>query len=308
MYSFGQTFKTTAIQQLRAVSAVANGGYLVTPRLIKGIADNDGNIIYEAKTEKSDQIVGEGVCKTISQILKEGVDGDGGAKNAYVAGYSIAAKTGTSEKKDKYDENGNTSYRVSSCVAYGPSEDAEVAVIILVDEPTIGSKYGSVVAAPYVSRLMELILPYLGYEAEYTEKDVAFEQLDVPNLEGESVESAIELLKKEGITYEIVGDGAVITSQMPKASSKIYKIGGKVILYTGKDNNFLSTVPNVVGKTAEEANIALVNSGFNIKIIGAGEYKIGQGAKVVSQSYAEGQMLPKGTVITIKIIYTDDKD
>ena len=307
VYSFGQTFKTTAIQQIRAVSAVANGGYLVTPRLLKAITDKDGNIIYEATTEKSDQIIDTDICNTISQILREGVDGDGGAKNAYVAGYSIAAKTGTSEKKDKYDENGNTSYRVSSTVAYGPAEDAEIAVIMLIDEPSIGSKYGSVVAAPYVSKLMELILPYIGVEADYSNVE-AYEQYAVPNLEGMSIEEATKLLKKDGIGFEIVGNGEMVTSQMPKESAKVYKVDGKIILYTGGESNFLCCVPNVIGKTAEEANKILVNSGFNIKIEGINEFSIGQGAIVTYQSYAEGEMVSRGTIITVKILFTEHKD
>lgn len=309
VYSFGQTFKTTAIQQIRSISAVANGGYLVTPRLIKSIVDNDGKIIYEAKTEKSEQIISTEVSKTISTILKEGVDGEGGAKNAYVAGYSVAAKTGTSEKKDKYDENGNTSYRVSSCVAYAPAEDAQIAVIILVDEPTIGSKYGSVVAAPYVSAFLEDVLPYLGIEPNYSEKDKEYEQVTVENYVGKPIDDVVAKLKNEKINYEIVGNGEKVLTQMPRVGSTICKNGGMVILYTDKrEEGHTSCVPNVIGKSPEEANAILVNSGFNVKIEGTTNFKYGQGALVVSQSYEEGAILEKGAVITIKILYTEDKD
>ncbi len=309
VYSFGQTFKTTAIQQLRAVSAVANGGYLVTPRLLKSIVDDNGSVIYEANTEKGENIISEEVSKTISQILKEGVDGEGGAKNAYVAGYSVAAKTGTSEKKDKYDANGTTSYRVSSCVAYAPAEDAQIAVIILVDEPSVGSKYGSVVAAPYVSVFLEDVLPYLGIEPSYTEKDKEFEQITVKDYIGTAVDETIAQMKAEKIQYEIVGSGEKIISQMPKANSVIHKNGGKIILYTSnKDGSSTATVPNVLGKSPEEANKILINSGLNVKIEGATNFKYGQGAKVVYQSYDEGVILARGAVITIKILYTEDKD
>lgn len=308
VYSFGQTFKTTAIQQLRAISVVANGGYLVKPHLIKEIVDNDGNIIFEAETEKSEQIISTEVTKTISQILKEGVDGDGGAKNAYVAGYSVAAKTGTSEKKDKYDESGNTSYRVSSCIAYAPSEDAQVAVIIMVDEPSVGSKYGSVVAAPYVSRLLEEILPYMGFKAEYTEKDKEYEQFCTENYEGMSVSSVVDALKKEGVAYEIIGTGDTVCSQMPRKGATIYKANGKILLYTGKDEETTTVVPSVIGMTAEEANKILINSGLNIRIEGTTNFEYGQGAIVVSQDYQSGQIIPRGSVITIKILFVDDKD
>lgn len=307
VYSFGQTFKTTAIQQIRAISAVANGGYLVTPHFIKNIVDNNGNIVYEASTQKSNQIISSEVSKTISQILKEGVDGEGGAKNAYVAGYSVAAKTGTSEKKDKYDENGNTSYRVSSCIAYAPSEDAQVAVIILVDEPSVGSKYGSVVAAPYVSKLLESILPYMGVEPNYGENE-EYEQYTVEDMVDKKIDEAIKILKENKVDYEIIGNGEVISSQMPHSGSKIYKQNGKIILYTGKDESRTSTVPNVIGKTVEEANEILLEKGFNVKIEGASNFKYGQGAIVVSQNYAEGTSLSKGTIVTIKVLFTDEKD
>ncbi len=306
VYSFGQTFKTTAIQQLRAVSAVANGGYLVTPHLIKEIVDNEGNTVFEYNVQNSEQIISGEVSKTISQILKEGVDGEGGAKNAYVAGYSIAAKTGTSEKKDKYDESGNTSYRVSSCIAYAPSEDAQVAVIILVDEPTVGSKYGSVVAAPYVSSLMELILPYLGFKAEYNENDLEHIQVEVPNLISKSIYDIKSELKD--IPYEIIGNGDTVITQMPLAGSKIYKKTGKIILYTGMDLERTVIVPNVVGMAPEKANLLLTNSGLNIKIEGSTNFKIGQGATVVSQYPSALTTVHKGEVITIKILFSEEKD
>ena len=310
VYSFGQTFKTTPIQQLCAVSTVANGGYDVTPHLLKAISDKDGNVIYEYKSEESKQIVDTSVCSTISKILKDGVDGLGGAKNAYVAGYSVAAKTGTSEKKDKYDENGNTPYRVSSCVAYAPSEDAQVSVIIIVDEPSVGSAYGSVVAAPYVSQLLELILPYMGVEPSYNEMDEEHKQIKVSSYLSQSVEEAASILKKEEINYEIIGDGEEIVAQIPSAGSVIYKKSGKIILYTSKEelNKSFSAVPNVVGKTPEEANLIISNAGFNVKIEGAMNFSANQGAIITSQFPLAGTSLSIGDVITITVTYMDKKE
>ena len=310
VYSFGQTFKTTAIQQLRAVSAVANGGYLVTPHFLDSIVDNDGNTIYEYKYENKEKVLDKQVCDTISLILKEGVDGEGGAKNAYVAGYSIAAKTGTSEKKDKYDANGNTSYRVSSCVAYAPSEDAQVAVIIIVDEPTVGSAYGSVVAAPYVSRLMELILPYMGIEASYSDKDTEHKQINVDNYVSLNISEAADMLKKSGIKYEIIGDGEEVVSQIPSSGSLIYEKTGRVLLYTSKneENVLVTTVPSLVGKTPQEANILLTYNKLNIKIIGSKNFKAGDEIKVVSQYPSAGEQIKVGDVVTVYLLHTDDKE
>ena len=307
VYSFGQTFKTTAIQQIRAISAVANGGYLVKPHFIKNILDKEGNIVFESSPKKDSQIISSEVSRTISQILKEGVDGEGGAKNAYVAGYSIAAKTGTSEKKDKYDENGNTSYRVSSCVAYAPSENAQIAVIIMVDEPSVGSKYGSVVAAPYVSNFLESVLPYLGIQPDYSGNE-EYEQYSIEKMIGLTVDEAINKLKKENVSFEVIGSGETIVSQMPQNGANIYKKHGKILLYTGKDENTTSFVPSVVGKSVEEANKILTNSGFNVNIEGSINFKYGQGAIVVAQSYSEGVCLSKGTIITIKVLFTEEKD
>ncbi len=308
VYSFGQTFKTTAIQQLRAVSIVANGGEMVEPHFFKEIVDNNGKTIYKYENKTTKSVISKETATTISKILKEGVDGEGGAKNAYVAGYSVAAKTGTSEKKDKYDEQGNTSFRVSSCIAYAPSEDAQVAVILLVDEPSVGSKYGSVVAAPYVGNLLESILPYLGVEAKYNENDIEHEEIKTPNVISKSINEATEELKKLGISYEILGDGDTVLTQMPREGSKIYKKSGKILLYTDYVDQTYSYVPNVVGKTPEQANLILVNSGFNIRIEGATNFVYGNKAIVVSQSYDAGLSLEKGAVITIKILFTDEEE
>ena len=310
VYSFGQTFKTTAIQQIRAVSAVANGGYLVTPHLIKEISDKDGNTVYKYETQKSEQIIDTSVCESISKILKDGVDGLGGAKNAYVAGYSVAAKTGTSEKKDKYDASGNTSYRVSSCVAYAPSEEAQVAVIIIVDEPSVGSKYGSVVAAPYVSKLLELILPYMGIEAKYSESDEEHRQITVGDFLKKSVDECIAILKENDTNYEIIGDGETVIQQMPLSGSIIYQKSGKIILYTDNKEEIKKsvTVPDVLGKTAEEANKIIADSGLNIRINGTMNFKVGNGASVISQYPCAGTVLMYGDIVTIDILYTDEKE
>ena len=310
VYSFGQTFKTTAIQQLSAVSVVANGGNKITPHFLSKIVDEEGNVIYENNPQKGTRIIQQDVCKTISQILKEGVDGSGGAKNAYVAGYNVAAKTGTSEKKDKYDSSGNTSFRVSSCVAYAPSEDAQVAVILIVDEPSVGSAYGSVVAAPYVSSVLELILPYMGIKAEYSDMDIEHKQIVVENYVSKSVDDVKKHLLNEKITYEIIGKGSTIISQMPSANSKIYEKTGKILLYTENcvEESVTLEVPNVIGLTPEEANLKLYNAGFNIEIEGAKNFSVNQGAKITYQSPSQGALLKRGDIVAIKIVYTDEKE
>lgn len=152
-YSFGQTFKITPIQQITAVSTVANGGYLLTPHVVSRITDNDGNVVYSADETPKRQVVSSEVCETIAEILEEGVSGNGGAKNTYVPGYKIAAKTGTSELRDVFDENGNSYLRVGSTVAFAPSDDPQVAVLIVCDEPMVSQMYGAYVALRMLLRL-----------------------------------------------------------------------------------------------------------------------------------------------------------
>lgn len=302
--SFGQNFKVTPLQQINAISAVANGGSLMTPHVVSRVADPNGKTVYEADVTAKRQVVSEEVCKTVSQILEEGVSGNGGAKNAYVLGYRVAAKTGTSEKVGEDKEA-----RIASTVAYAPADDPKVAVIIMVDEPTIGSRYGSTAAAPYVGNVMEQILPYLGVEAVYTDAELEKMAITVPNLNYWSVALSSNYLDSLGITYEFVGDGNYVTAQMPAAGTAMEKANGHVILYTGKQKpQETVTVPNLIGKTAMAANSMVINAGLNIKIEGTKNYLSGTEATVVSQSPAAGSVVARGEVVTVTFRYLDDED
>ncbi len=306
VYSFGQTFKTTPIQQITAISSVANGGYLVTPHVLKEIVDDDGNVVETYETDVKRQIVSEQTCATIAQILEEGVSGDGGARNAYVKGYKVAAKTGTSEKRDKLDANGEKSLRVGSCVAFAPADDPQVAVLIVVDEPSNGSVYGSVVAAPYVSNLLAFVLPYMGYEPTYTAEDLKVAEISVPGYVGSDIENAKVDLEWREINYKIMGDGPVVVSQIPEGGSSVSKQDGIVYLYTGTASPVADiTVPDLVGKTAEAANRILTNLGLNVSIVGAVN---GGDATVVSQSPAAGEVVPGGTLVTVEMRHAISSD
>lgn len=306
VYSFGQTFKTTPIQQIRAVSSVANGGYLMTPHLLKDIVDDDGNVVQSYNDEKVRQVVSTEVCETITDILEEGVAGDGGAKNAYVKGYRVAAKTGTSEKKDKYDEYGNTPYRVGSTVAYAPADDPQVAAIIIVDEPTQGPVYGSTVAAPYISNLMAYILPYIGVEPQYTTEELAKLDITLSNYVGAYVENSINDLSWRGFKYEIVGNGDTVTAQVPKAGSTISSDTGLLILYTGEEKpSDTVAVPDLTGMTAYHANNLAVSDGLNVVLYGSTN---GTTATVINQSIEPGTMVTRGTVIEIELRHLDGTD
>jgi stage V sporulation protein D (sporulation-specific penicillin-binding protein) len=219
-----------------------------------------------------------------------------------VAGYRVAAKTGTSEKIGD-----DRSARIGSCVAFAPADAPEIAVVIVVDEPTEGSKYGSVVAAPYVANVMERILPYLGVAASYTEEEEKVLTLRVPDCFGWRVEKAIPILKAGGFSCQIVGDGAYVTGQIPAANASVLKEGATITLTTGNSENELVCVPNVVGMSASDANKTLLNAGFNIKVIGARDY-LKSNKTVIEQLSQAGARLPRGTVIVVRFGYEESTE
>ncbi|MBQ4289610.1 MAG: hypothetical protein II719_00280, partial [Clostridia bacterium] len=205
--SFGQNFKTTPIQQLTAICTVANGGTLVTPHVVSALVDRDKNVVKNCTPEPKRVLLSQSTCATITDILTEGVSTDGAAKNAYVKGYKIAGKTGTSEKTDQKNEQGEVYLYVGSCVGYGPSDDPQVAILIICDEPQGESIYGSVVAAPYVSKAMSEILPYLNIDPVYSEDELKDMEVNVSGYVGMSVTDAIASLNQKGLRYVIHGDG-----------------------------------------------------------------------------------------------------
>ena len=295
--SFGQRFKVSVINHLTAIAAVANGGNLITPYVVDKIIDKDGNIISEHKTEVRRNVISKDVAASVAAVLEEGVSGDGGAKNARVDGYKVAAKTGTSQKFDILDENGNSYLRIGSTVAFAPSDQSGIAVIIVVDEPTSAVKYGSVVAAPYVSNLLTKILPYLEYES--TEEKI---NVNVDSYVGLDVETAKKTLNELKISYEVIGDGDIVISQTPGADDIITSINSKIILYTSQPEDYVY-VPSLIGMPINEAVALAINNGLNISISGSGN-----GGTVVSQSLPLGAKVKRGEVINLRTLITDYED
>ena len=300
--SFGQRFKVSVINQLCAIAAVANGGYLVEPYLVEKIVDSNGSVISEHQTVVKRQVISSEVAATVSDILEKGVSGDGGAKNAYVDGYLVAAKTGTSQKFDVLDENGNSYLRISSTVAYAPSNDHGIAVIIVADEPQSQVKYGSVVVAPYISDLLEVILPYLEYNSS-TEKS----EYTVGNYIGANIDTLTSDLTKQGINYIVTGSGDTVMEQVPSADITVIKSVSTIYLYTEKREEEYTSVPSVVGMSIKDANLLLTQLGINIKISGG----LSPGCTtltVTAQSLPYGARVKKGSVITLSVLGTDFED
>ena len=313
--SFGQGFKTTPIQEITAISAVANGGTLMQPHLVSAITDADGNIIKSFDDNAKRQVVSKSVCDTVTDILADGVKGDGGARNANVLGYRIAAKTGTSEKKDTLNEKtGEYDLRVGSCVGYAPADDPQVSVLIVVDEPNTDGKVsraGGVVAAPYIANCMAEILPYLGVQKNYTPEEEAKLSAVVPDCTDKPLREVEAILGTAEIEYKTVGSGSTVIGQLPADGEIISKANSPVLLYLGdrgeEPDLDYATVPNVEGQQVSAAIKQLVKAGFNINITGTLNYEAGSGAIVRSQS-AKSVSLPVGSVITIECVHTDVDD
>ena len=331
IYAFGQNFNVTPMQQLTAIASVANGGTLITPYLVEKVTDNAGNVIFQHELQTKRGTVSKDTCETVAKILEDGVSGNGGAKNAYVAGYRVAAKTGTAEKKEREcpkcgytgvpvgEVEGISFYACSVCgfrgeeeyfevsekyvcstVAFAPADDPQIAIIILADEPTRGALYGSTVAAPYVANVLENTMPYLGIEAKYSESDLAKLTTKVGSYRGWSIERATEYIEERGLKVKVVGSGEKVTAQMPKYGEYIEKSSGTIILYADAKPTDSVAVPLLVGKNPTLANQILAYYGLNIKIEGDGGHSTGTEYQVVSQSIAEGTLVPEGTVITVK--------
>lgn len=300
--SFGQNFKVSVLQMITAVATIANGGELITPYLVESMTDAAGNEVYRHEVEVKRRVISEETAQTVAAILEGGVSGDGGAKNAYVAGYRVAAKTGTSEKIGD-----NREARIGSCVGFAPADDPEIAVIIVVDEPTDGSRYGSVVAAPYVGNVFRAALPYLGVEAIYTEDEEAERTLTVPDLGGLTVEAATALLQNSDFSFSFAGQGDRVVSQSPAAGSSVIREGAKLVLMLGEDVADTVTVPHLVGERGSIANQKLIDLGLNIAVVGGRNPASGD-ATVAKQYPAAGETVPVGTVVTLYFPYEEKRE
>ncbi|GHV13795.1 stage V sporulation protein D [Clostridia bacterium] len=297
--SFGQTFKVTPLQQIIGIAAVANGGKLVTPHVVKSIIDEERNIIKSFGTEVKRTVISEETSKTVSRIMAEGVATGGAARNAFVKGYSIAAKTGTSEKRDNVDSE----VRIGSCVAFAPAENPQIAVLIIVDEPTIGSVYGGVIAAPFVSKFLADTLPYLGFDPKLSEEEKAAQPITVKNYINVDVESAKEHIHSSGLEYDIIGTGEFVVDQSPKTGT--LPKGGTITLYTDKAISYaMVTVPDVKNLTADKANQKIVNAGLNIRAIG--ENDVNSTAIAYKQTPEAGTSVLPGSVVEVEFRYLDN--
>lgn len=273
--SFGQTNKVTPLQMTTALCAIVNGGYLVTPYVVDKMLDSNGNVVKTTETRIKRQVISEETSAQMREILETVVNENGGS-NAYINGYRIGGKSGTTEKIDEYNklkaETGidHMTY-VPSFAAFAPADDPQIVMLVMADTPTGTQYYGSAVAAPVVSAVFKEGLPHLGIYPTYTAEELAKMDAAVPYVMGMEAQRAEAKLNAEGFEVRYVGDpatGAAVTTQIPASGSSIPK-GSTVVLYLGNEYELQSAViPDVTGMTVSQANEAITNAGFNIKISG----------------------------------------
>ncbi len=301
--SFGQTFKVTPIQLITAVSAVANGGHLVEPYVVAQIRDKEGNIIESRKPTVKRQVISQEVSKELCKMLEEVVR-TGTGKNAYVPGYRIAGKTGTSEKIDTVDEQGKKSGRISSFCAFAPADDPKIVVLIMLDEPHGPNIGGGTLVGPIVGNFLEDVLPYLGVGQSFTPEELARMDVNAPNTVGKSIDLATKSLKDAGLKARVVGSGTTVIAQIPEAGKPIPR-SGTVVLYTDEESKGRTVkVPNFVGLSPSQVNLEATNSGINIRFQGAG-FEGDMPVFAYSQSIQPGTRVPLGTVVSVEFRIED---
>lgn len=292
--SFGQNFSITPIQMITACSAVANGGYVLQPYVVSKITDSNGNVIKNVEKKVKRQVVSKETSDKMNEILAYNTE-TSGASQGYVAGYKVAGKTGTSEKKgvkviSSFDED----YIASFC-GYAPADDPQIAMLVFFDTPSGGAYYGSQVAAPVFINIMSEILPYLEIKTEYTESELEYIDVSAGDYTGMTVSEAESAAQADGFTTTVKGDGEKVIAQIPAVSSKIPS-GGNVVLYTDDTSRSETvTVPNLVGYSATEVNSVASAYGLNVSFSGASD----TGVVSTSQNIAEGTSVSPGTVITV---------
>ena len=307
--SFGQTFKITPLQLVRAIASVVNGGNLMEPYIVSEIFDADGNTVLKAEPTVVRQTIRPETSVTMRELIKSVVT-DGTAKNAQVAGFSIGGKTGTSEKIDVLDENGQpTLDKIVSFVGIAPMEDPEYIVLVALDTPSRQTGIyisGGVMAAPTVGAVMADILPYLGVERQFSTEDAASKTVILEDLTGFSEKDAEKYLKSASLCAKIIGQGDCVTDQLPAPGEKVPG-GSEILLYMGGESEQTAVeVPDFSG--LNRAGAAEAAGKLGLYILVAGNPEISPNITVTAQDIPAGTEVPRGTTITLHFTDTTSRD
>lgn len=291
--SFGQTNSLTPIQVCTGLCAIANGGKLLQPYLVSSIADANGKTVKKTQTKEIRQVISADTSEKVRKMMKSVVD-NGTGKNGYVAGYSVGGKTGTSTKLGE-SKNGEGDKYIVSFGAIAPSDDPEIAMLIIVDEPNqdLG---GGALCAPIAAQVTQEAMNVLGIEPKYNDSEMKDLSKQTPNIVGKSLDEAKKTLEENNLNYVVVGDDSTVTRQCPSGADTIPN-GGTVYLYTDDSEKQTVNVPNFNGLTVNEAKDLASSSNLNIQIAGN---SMSSGTVVAYRQSEETQAnVEKGTVVTV---------
>ena len=305
--SFGQTFKITPLQLVRAIASVVNGGSLLEPYIVSEILDSDGDTVLKQEPTVVRQTISKETSDTMRTLI-ESVVTEGTAKNASVAGFSIGGKTGTSEKIDVFDENGQrVQDKIVSFVGIAPMEDPEYIVLVALDTPSRETGIyisGGVMAAPTVGAVMADILPYLGVERHFAEDDAAGQAIVMEDLTGLTPEEAEKRLT--GLNVKFSGTGETVTDQIPGPGETVPG-GSQVLLCLGENApEEQVAVPDFTGMNRQQASDTAGLLGLYILV--TGNTDISPAVTVTAQSEPAQTLIPRGTTITLEFTDTAAAD
>ncbi len=292
--SFGQRFEISPLQLITAVSAVANEGKFVEPKIVKQVENADTGVIEVQDSKEVRQVVSRETSEKIRNMMQSVVV-QGTGRHAAVEGYTIGGKSGTSEPRMGNEDAGY----VASFIAISPIENPQVAVLTVLYDPAGETYQGGQTAGPVAANVLSEVLPYLGINKNgETITTGQTSKLTVPNVSSKTINSAKEVLQTYGFEVEINGEGdansQVVLDQMPKPGATLEK-GSTVYLYSEENDSRLSVkVPSVIGLTMDEARATLKENNLNIKIEG-------EAGTVISQEPAENKSVEKGTVVDVVV-------
>ena len=304
--SMGQNFGITPVQMITAVSAVANGGYLVTPHVVNRVVDSEGNIVKTAGTGYKRQVISEETAKMMSEILETNAK-DGTANNGYVDGYRIAGKTGTSEKVEEYNKHPERGMQyIASYCGYAPADDPRYALLVFFDEPQSsengGMSGGNAVAGPVFSAIMSEILPYLGVQSQYSQEEYENMGSVVPDVTGVTLTEAYEIIAEAGLTYYVMGntdEREIVTMQVPQIGATLSK-DGSVYLYTSNYGNQDTTeMPDFTGCSLADAEYYAALADVQINTTSGTAKDSGY---VRMQNVEAGKKVKKGTIVYLTFV------
>lgn len=304
--SFGQTFKLTPLQLVRAIAAVVNGGRLLEPYIVSEVVDAKGETVMKAEPTVIRQVISPETSKTMCSLI-ESVVTEGTAKNANVPGYSVGGKTGTSEKIDIFDENGQRVLdKIVSFVGIAPMDNPEYIVLVALDTPSRETGIyisGGVMAAPTVGAVLNDILPYLDVRRNDAPEDAASREIVLPDLKGLTGKEAVKELEGLTLTARTVGSGQTVTGQIPAAGQTVPG-GSQVLVYLGElPEQETVPVPELTGMNRSEAEEALAALGLYLLAVGNNESE--PQVTAVSQEPAAGTQVASGS--TVRVTFADQR-